>query len=147
MRIDLSDAEQARLRNAYGAPGTALLEAARASEAGAALDLGLLRTLDGHFTEGEAWLQAAQASGSKEAVELLGTAVPVQRKAAAARCALGCAALLNGSALEHERKALLLERAARTGSREAAGMLVAHFERLGDAGSAARWRLAADEDK
>lgn len=148
VKIDLSDTEQVRINSAYGTPGTVLLQAARASDPGAALDLGLLRLLDGHRAEGEAWLGAAQSAGSLEAAGLLSSAIaPAHRGEAAARCALDRAARLGGAPDSQGKKGLLLAAAARAGLQEAAELLADHFDRLGDTGSAARWRLAASQSK
>ncbi|NYJ35928.1 hypothetical protein [Nocardiopsis aegyptia] len=148
VQIDLSDAVHVRLSKAYGSAGASLLQATRDSDVSAALDLGLLRFLDGHRAEGESFLQQAQTGGSREAAALLDSEDPSEvRAATAARLAFDRAVRLDGDSHNGERKVLLLERAAHAKIRSAIGMLADHFESLGETGSAARWRLLADQER
>ncbi|WP_146165679.1 hypothetical protein [Murinocardiopsis flavida] len=141
-----TDHEETRVTRAYGRTGALLLSAARDSETDAALDLGLLHLLDGRRAEGMHFLQDAHSGGSKEAAELI--AAPAATAAAtAARTAVARASRLGGAPSDTERKVVLLERAARSGSMEAAEVLARHFELLGEAGPAGRWRAVAGQDK
>lgn len=145
--VDLSDSAQVRFSKAYGVTGAALLQAARAGEEFAALDLGLLCVLDGDRTEGLSWLRTGRTAGNREAASLLAAvASPERATAATARAALNRAESLDGDPCSEERKVLLLERAARVGLKRAAMVLAEHFDRLGEAGSAARWRLSAAQE-
>ncbi|MGQ4267504.1 hypothetical protein [Nocardiopsis changdeensis] len=144
-RAPRKDAEQLRYEAAYGRAGTALLSAARppGADPEAALVLALLRLLDGHPGEGDAWLRAAGALGSAEAAGLLGVEAPQERKLSAARQAVETAASASGLLNEGEIRPLLLERAARSGLREAAHQLAAYYAGAGEEGHAARWSTAA----
>ncbi|GAA1444338.1 hypothetical protein GCM10009602_26050 [Nocardiopsis tropica] len=139
------DAEQLRYEAAYGRAGTTLLAAARSPEADpeAALVLALLRLLDSHPGEGETWLRTAESLGSAEADNLLGVQAPQERKLSAARQAVKTAASASSLLQEGEIRPLLLERAARSGLREAAHQLAAYYAGAGEAGHAARWSTAA----
>ncbi|MFD6953570.1 hypothetical protein ACFWGT_26155 [Nocardiopsis sp. NPDC060348] len=140
---DLSDVEQLRYGNAYGGVGVILLSAARSSERRAALVLGVLRVLDGHHKEGADWLRSASSLGSAPADDLLRISAPAERRQAAVEQALELASSPR-SGSSAEESVLLLERAARSGSRKAAGLLAAHYDSLGEVGHATRWsRVAA----
>lgn len=140
----LSDATQIRARRSYGTAGVNLLDAARAGDRMAALDFGLLRTLDGHRREGEEWVRTAyfknhsatNSAGGRITVEY-DTSLPTVAQAALER-----ASELPANESHQERRALLLEKAATHKTPHAAGLLAAYFEGKGETGAAARWRTA-----
>jgi hypothetical protein len=140
---DLLGTEQRRYENAYGEIGVSLLAKARAGERDTALLLGVIRTVDGHLREGETWLRAARSLGHPRAADLMRTTGPEDLRRAAVRSALEIAVSLGGAPETQTRKVLLLERAALGGSREAALFLALHYDEIGEAGHAARWREAA----
>jgi transcriptional regulator with XRE-family HTH domain len=142
-RVGLSDTEQRRYENAYGDVGLSLLEAARSSDQDSALLLGVLRCIDDHPGEGEAWLSAASSLGCRQATGLLSIPTPSERKHAAVGIALEFASSLNSAPAPNGKGILLLEGAARAGSGEAARLLAAHYDEQGEAGHAERWSLAA----
>lgn len=142
-----ASAEQLRYANAYGKVGTALLKAARSNtpSAEAALALALLRILDGHHREGREWLQEAAALGSSSAENLLQIKAVQEQRLTAAQEAPALAASFSTAAADSETYVLILERAARSGSKEAARQMAAYYIGAGEAGHAARWRAAAIE--
>jgi|UPI000829C483 hypothetical protein len=145
------DTEHAQIHSAYGAAGIDLLDAARSGDAQAASELGVLRTLDLHFSEGEKWLRKAQAGGSSRVARLLAEADLRERRIVAADVALASANLHARPALSagtaSARDLLLVEAAANAGHRKAAALLAKHFEHVGEAGSAERWQRLADRDE
>lgn len=142
---DPSDTDQIKSLRAYGPTGVNLLTAARAGDRLAALDFGLLRALDGHRREANNWFHIACDDNTAEPCSSA-SEVTVEYGAplsAMAQAALKRALELQADDRNHERRVLLLEKAANHEMPQAAGLLAAHFEDLGEIGAAARWRAAA----
>jgi hypothetical protein len=144
VEIDPADQEKGQVYGAYGLAGAELLDAARSGDSQAALELGLLRTLDQHIAEGEHWLRQALDAQNVHAGELLSRTDLRERRSAAAATAFICAGLPGADAHPKPTRVLLLEGAAGAGHRKAAALLADHFGRTGDTGSAERWRRLAD---